>query len=112
MLLPANILFNSDINSLIEKGKKDIRHIYEKVGEASHLFTCDYYGNIDNLIALREASLDIFAGDFTDGYKEGLYRYTKLPHLSFPDNHFSLVLSSHFLFLYIVTGWGLIFITV
>ncbi|NOZ68380.1 MAG: class I SAM-dependent methyltransferase [Deferribacteres bacterium] len=96
----CDILFGSDVNSLIEKGRKDIQHIYEKVSEATHLFNWDYYGSIENLIALRESALDLFAGDFTDGYREGRYRYAKLPHLPFPGNHFSLVLSSHFLFLY------------
>lgn len=96
----CDILYSSDIDSLIRKGKKDIGHIYEKVSDASHLFTWEHYKNIESLIALREAALDTFASDFMDGYNERRYRHAILPHLPFPDNHFSLVFSSHFLFIY------------
>lgn len=49
---------------------------------------------------MRNKALEIFADDFTNGFKEGRYRYAELPHLPFPDKFFSLVLSSNFLFLY------------
>ncbi len=96
----ADILFNDNIENLIDNGRKDIQHIHDKVREVSQLFIWNYYKNIDNLITFRKTALNMFADDFTRGHKEGRYRFAELPALPFPDNHFSLVLSSHFLFLY------------
>jgi hypothetical protein len=96
----CDILYDSTLENLIEKGKKDIRYIYNKVKEVPHLFNWNYYKNRDNLIFLRETALEKFARDFENGCDEGRYRYAKLPDLPFPDKRFSLVLSSHFLFLY------------
>lgn len=96
----CDILYDRDIDSLAERGRKDIGHIYHKVKEVSHLFTWNYYKDIDNLMFFREAALDIFIDDFGNGLEEGRYRYAELPDLPFADRQFSLVLSSHFLFLY------------
>ena len=96
----CDILYDSELKNLIEKGKNDIEHIYDKVKEVPHLFAWNYYKDIDNLVVQREKALEIFASDFKKGSDEGRYRYGKLPELPFPDKHFSLVLSSHFLFLY------------
>jgi hypothetical protein len=96
----CDILYGSALENLVEKGRKDIAHIYDKVKGVPHLFNWNYYKDIDNLITQREKALNIFAGDFKNGCHEERYRYGKLPELPFPDNHFSLVLSSHFLFLY------------
>jgi ubiquinone/menaquinone biosynthesis C-methylase UbiE len=41
-----------------------------------------------------------FLMDYEEGKEEGRYLDEALPSLSFPDNHFDLALSSHFLFLY------------
>ncbi len=96
----CDILYGSELENLIEKGRKDIEHIYDKVKEVPRMFTWNYYKDIDNLISQREKALEIFATDFKRGSDEGRYKYGKLPELPYPDKHFSLVLSSHFLFLY------------
>ncbi len=96
----CDTLYGSALENLVEKGRKDIAHIYDKVKEVPHLFNWNYYKDIDNLVFLRETALEIFASDFKRGSDEGRYRYGTRPELPYPDKHFSLVLSSHFLFLY------------
>lgn len=96
----CDILYNRGVDSLDEMGRRDIEHIHHKVKEVPHLFKWNYYKDIDNLIFFREAALSIFIDDFGNGLKEGRYRYAELPDLPFADRKFSLVLSSHFLFLY------------
>jgi hypothetical protein len=99
-VIACDILYDLPVKEMIEKGKKDIQLIYDKVGEVSHLYVWDYYKNRDDLIAYRKKALRLFAEDFANGYAEGRYIKASLPHLPFADNAFSLVISSHFLFLY------------
>lgn len=96
----CDILYDRSVHELVEKGEEDILHIERKVKEVPELFNWNYYENIDNLITVRRKALDGFSADFRKGTEEGRYRCVTLPALPFPDNHFSLVLSSHFLFLY------------
>jgi len=99
-VVACDILYDLSPGDLIEKGERDIRLIYDKVGEVSHLYVWDYYKDRDALMALRMKSLTLFAEDFRDGYKKGRYIKASLPHLPFADNTFPLVISGHFLFLY------------
>lgn len=96
----CDIAYNHTAEQLAAKGDEDINHVFDKFDEVSHLYTWTYYRNKDDVIACRKSSLDSFIRDFPSGCREGRYRYCRLPHLPFPDRHFSLVLSSHFLFLY------------
>lgn len=96
----CDILYTLPADELIEKGKKDMQHVFEKFDEASHLYVWDYYRNKGEVMALRSKALEIFADDFINGLKEGRYIQAKLPNLPFPDKSFSLVLSGNFLFLY------------
>ncbi len=96
----CDILYNLTIDELIEKGKQDIHHVFDKFDEVSQLYTWKYYKNKAEVMALRRKALEIFASDFTNGFTEGRYLYAELPHLPFPDKSFSLVLSGNFLFLY------------
>lgn len=99
-VVACDILYDLKLQELIRKGEEDIRLIYDKVGKVSHLYVWDYYKNRDELIAHRKKSLTLFADDFADGLSHDRYRKAALPHLPFNDNAFSLVISSHFLFLY------------
>jgi hypothetical protein len=96
----CDILYDLTADKLMEKGKKDIQHVFEKFDEVNHLYVWKYYKDKDEVMALRSRALEIFADDFINGFKEGRYRYAELPHLPFPDKSFSLVLSGNFLFLY------------
>lgn len=98
-VIACDILYDIPIDGLTEKGERDIELIYDKVGEVSHLYVWDYYKDRDDLIAYRRKALGLFADDFANGSAEGRYVTASLPHLPFADNTFSLVISSHFLFL-------------
>lgn len=93
-------LYELPVEHLLAKGKKDIEHVFDKLDEVRHLYTWKYYRDKDEIISFRHASLDLFSQDFSDGFAEGRYVRAELPHLPFPDRTFSLVLASHFLFLY------------
>ena len=56
--------------------------------------------SVDNLIDIRLTAMNRFLDDYEMGKREGRYIYEELPNLSFKDNSFDLVWSSHFLFLY------------
>jgi len=56
--------------------------------------------NVDALINLRLSAMREFLDDYDLGKEEGRYQYQELPKLSFEDQAFDLVWSSHFLFLY------------
>ena len=99
-VIACDIFYDLTLQQLIRKGEEDIRLIYDKVGEVSHLYVWDYYKDRDNLIARRKEALAFFADDFEEGLTHGRYKKAALPNLPFADNVFSLVISSHFLFLY------------
>jgi hypothetical protein len=96
----CDILYDVPSKMLVSKGSEDISYVFERFDEVSHLYAWGYYKNKDTVISLRKKALELFAEDFIKGSNEGRYRYAELPRLPFSDNSFSLVLSSHFLFLY------------
>ncbi|MDD4329314.1 MAG: methyltransferase domain-containing protein [Aliarcobacter sp.] len=56
--------------------------------------------NVNELINIRLTAMKNFIKDYNNGKNEKRYVHQELPKLSFEDNSFDLVLSSHFLFLY------------
>ncbi len=96
----CDVLYETPRELLVEKGRQDIEHTFQKVDDVPHLYVWKYYRNRDEIISLRNKSLDIFSRDFPRGFIQGRYVHAALPRLPFPDKSFSLVLSSHFLFLY------------
>lgn len=56
--------------------------------------------SVDELIDIRLTAMDNFINDYENGKKEKRYIHNELPKLSFENDSFDLVLSSHFLFLY------------
>ncbi len=96
----CDVLYGQSLKELSEKGAEDIEHVFQKVDEVPHLYVWRYYKDRKEIIALRHKALDIFSKDFFLGKSDGRYVRAELPHLPFPDRAFSLVLSSHFLFLY------------
>lgn len=96
----CDILYNRGTDELIEKCKKDMQHVFEKFDEAEHLYVWKYYKNKDEVIALRNKALKLFAEDFPAGLNKKRYIPAELPNLPFSDKSFSLVLSGNFLFLY------------
>lgn len=96
----CDILYDLTSGELMEKGKNDLQHVFEKFDEAAHLYVWKYYKDKNAVMTLRNKALEIFADDFMNGLKEKRYIQAELPNLPFPDKSFSLVLSGNFLFLY------------
>jgi hypothetical protein len=96
----CDILYDLPLDSLFEKCRKDISHVFEKFDEVSHLYAWKYYKDREDVVAHRNRALKLFKDDFPHGLAEGRYVRAELPRLPFADGKFSLVLSGHFLFLY------------
>jgi len=56
--------------------------------------------SVDELIEIRLTAMSNLIKDYDNGKKEKRYIHQELPKISFQDDSFDLVLSSHFLFLY------------
>ena len=63
-------------------------------------FVWTRFSSVDELAKIRMQAMDEFCRDFETGKQQGRYINASLPHLPFPDRHFDLVLSAHFLFFY------------
>jgi hypothetical protein len=96
----CDTLYHVPPEKLAEKGRADIEHTFQKVDDVPHLYVWKYYKDRNEIIGLRHQALETFAEDFPYGLREGRYVHAELPRLPFPDKAFSLVLVSHFLFLY------------
>ncbi|MGE5173544.1 MAG: class I SAM-dependent methyltransferase [Betaproteobacteria bacterium] len=96
----CDLLYGISVDHLVKKGREDITHVFDKLDEVAHLYTWKHYRDKHEIIALRHMALDLFSQDLPAGLAEGRYVRAELPRLPFPDKAFSLVLSSHFLFLY------------
>jgi hypothetical protein len=96
----CDVLYDLSSGQLLAKGIKDIEHVFDKFDGAEHLYTWKHYKDKEKIMTLRQKSLKIFTQDFESGCSQGLYVQAALPWLPFAGYSFSLVLSSHFLFLY------------
>ena len=96
----CDLLYGQSTEALAEKSRADIKHVFGKFDEASHLYTWKYYKNKQDVIAHREKAFGLFMDDYARGLQEGRYVRAELPSLPFPDGKFGLVLSGHLLFLY------------
>ena len=63
-------------------------------------FVWTKFSSVDELAQVRMQAMDEFCRDFETGKQQGRYIGASLPNLPFPDHHFDLVLSAHFLFFY------------
>lgn len=92
-------LFAYDAEALKGHGLQEIEKATDNLKQAKQLFNWDYYGSFENHQDHRKQSLSMFIEDF-QVHKNKRYKKGMLPNLPFEDNQFSLILSSHFLFLY------------
>jgi len=96
----CDVLYGNPAEMLIDKGRKDIEHTFQKVDDVPHLYVWKYYKDRQEIIGLRHKALGLFERDYPEGFRQGHYTKAELPRLPFPERTFKLVLSSHFLFLY------------
>ncbi|MDP5274526.1 class I SAM-dependent methyltransferase [Chengkuizengella axinellae] len=81
-------------------GEKELSSIPEKLSNIEHIFDWSYYLSVEHHQKLREDSFEIFKNDYDTIDRPSKYVKGTLPLLPFEDNTFSMVLCSHFLFLY------------
>lgn len=74
--------------------------IVDKVKQTPDDYLWTEFCDPDGLGAHRLATMERFLVDFEDGKATGRYQTQAVPTLDFPDGHFTLALSSHFLLLY------------
>jgi hypothetical protein len=74
--------------------------IIEQITQNQDDFVWKNIKSIDELIDTRLNAMNTFIKDYNKGKDEHRYIYQELPKLSFDDNSFDMVISSHFLFLY------------
>lgn len=93
-------LYAMDPQEIYAKGKQEIVESTEKLSGLASVFHWDYYGSLDKHQKNREDSLERFIRAYTADETKQTYFPGLLPRLPFADAQFSLVLGSHFLFLY------------
>jgi SAM-dependent methyltransferase len=96
----ADPLYDAPPDQIQKHGAEEIEISTAKLVKLQERLDFSYYGNMDQHRAMRERSLARFIEDFEQGKREGRYVAAKLPDLPFADDTFTLVLCSHFLFLY------------
>ncbi len=74
--------------------------VSEQLKQNQNDFVWKSIKNVDELIDIRLKAMNNFIMDYENGKKETRYIHQELPKLSFGNDSFDLVLSSHFLFLY------------
>ena len=106
--IACDALYGCQVETLKDKGAKDIEHTFQKVDDVPHLYVWKYYRDRREIIALRHKALECFVNDYPSGLKDGRYVRAELPQLPFPDRTFSLCCRATFCFC-MATGWILIF---
>lgn len=100
----ADPLYSMEPGAIYRQGKLEIQAATSKLSDLSHVYDWDYYGSLSEHEKIREHSLEVFIRDYAEDFaassRDRRYFAGKLPSLPFEDGAFSLVLCSHFLFLY------------
>jgi len=74
--------------------------VSEQLKQNQNDFVWKNIKSVDELIDIRLTAMNNFIKDYENGKYEKRYIHNELPKLSFDNDSFDLVLSSHFLFLY------------
>jgi hypothetical protein len=85
---------------LMDKACADTAYALEQAHKVEDLYDWGFYRSAKAHSEERLRALMKFSGDFRAGAGKGRYIAAELPRLPFRDRSFSLVLCSHFLFLY------------
>jgi hypothetical protein len=93
-------LYRKSIAEMAEHGRNEITLSTEKLAKLTETYDWSYYGNIERHRENRFSSLKVFMEDYAKADAKDTYYPAALPELPFATNSFSLVLCSHFLFLY------------
>ncbi|SFB33880.1 Methyltransferase domain-containing protein [Cohnella sp. OV330] len=96
----ADPFYAGDRQAIVAAAAKEIDTSSAKIAAMSHVYDWSYYGSPERHRRIREASLASFAAHFQSEAGGEKYLAASLPRLPFKDDTFSLVVCSHFLFLY------------
>jgi hypothetical protein len=96
----ADPLYLKSIPEMAEFGRNEINVSTEKLANLTQTFDWSYYGSPELHRENRLRSLDVFMEDYAKVDAVDTYLSSALPELPFASGTFSLVLCSHFLFLY------------
>lgn len=92
--------YGSGIQAWVQEAAEEIETSTAKLAKLEEYFDWSYYGSLDNHRNGRRASLERFSAHINESVGTSRYVNGRLPDLPFQDDQFSLVLCSHFMFLY------------
>ncbi len=96
----VDVLYHDPPPMLSERCDDAIEETADQLRSARELFLWDYYGSVEDRVALLERAASRFLAEYPSGRTDSRYVAAELPRLPFADDWFSVVLSSHLLFLY------------
>jgi hypothetical protein len=96
----ADPLYAMGLNEIADHGRREIEISTGKLAELTDIFNWEFYESLDRHRENRECSLETFLADYAHPDSQAAYVPARLPELPFADGTFSLVVCSHFLFLY------------
>jgi SAM-dependent methyltransferase len=94
----ADPIYDSDWEAIAEKSRADLDEVMRQLPEVMHKYNWTFYRDPGELGRHRELARRLFLDDYSRGHKR--YVRAALPQTPFENREFSLVLVSHFLFLY------------
>lgn len=96
----ADPAYGMSMDEMQARGRSEMAEAAAKLERMAHLYDWSYYGSLEEHRSRRELSFERFLRDYGANAEHGAYVRAALPQLPFADGAFSLVLCSHFLFLY------------
>lgn len=99
-VIAADPLYAHSPEAIAEHGEANRREATGKLEGLLDVYDWSYYGSLDRHEQIRADSLARFVDDYGRSDQRHRYVSASLPNLPFPDETFSLIVSSHFLFLY------------
>ncbi|WP_274652196.1 class I SAM-dependent methyltransferase [Paenibacillus humicola] len=92
--------YSGEPEKLVREAGEEIGVSTAKLAKLYRQYDWTYYGSLERHAAMRRQSLQRFADHFGSGQGRSRYTAGSLPDLPYEGDRFSLVLCSHFLFLY------------
>lgn len=94
----ADPIYDRPPEVIAEKSKADLDELMRQLPDVAHKYNWIFYRDPAELCRYRSEARAAFLADYALGHKD--YVHAALPGTRFANNEFSLVLASHFLFLY------------
>ncbi|WP_138753271.1 class I SAM-dependent methyltransferase [Paenibacillus sinopodophylli] len=92
--------YDAGIEQWIAEAEQEIGTSTDKLAKLQERFDWSYYGTVEQHRTGRESSIERFKASVLNEEHRHLYKAGRLPKLPYADDRFSLILCSHFMFLY------------